>query len=188
MTKAKVIKKRTFYPHRIYLDTAKYFYKKIDNEENVSWYDLMACMTTTSLSIEAICNTYGHIAIEDFKDFESCSPLAKVRLICKELKIDFDRSKSPFNSISKLIKLRNKLAHPKYKTLTLESQELPIDEARKIYHQGEVLHEIEEMLNPEVVKDSVRAAMKLEKCFRKAAGVKVQPETSEWKLEVIENS
>ena len=84
-------------------------------------------MTNTCLVIEAILNTYGHIAVKEFDDFESSTLNSKIRILFDVLEIDFDKSKAPFNSILHLLKLRNKLAHSKYKVLEYESDEMTIE-------------------------------------------------------------
>ena len=188
MTKAKVLKKRVFFPHKLYLDTAAHYCAELEKKEHVSWFDLMACMTTTCLSVEAILNTYGHIVVKEFNDFESSTPTVKIRVICDALDIEFDRSRAPFNEILHLLKMRNKLAHPKYKVLEYESDELSIDDARKIYNQGELLHDIEKTLEPKIVMNSYSSAKQLEKIFRDSVGDDMPRERSEWKLEISENS
>ena len=182
MDRAKVIKKRIFFPHVMYLDTAKHFCAELERKEYVSWYDLMACMTTTALSVEAILNTFGHIAIRDFTDFESSTPLVKMRILCEDLGIDFDKSRKPFNTIIQLLKLRNKFAHPKYKVLSFESAEMPLEEARAIYQQGEILHDLEKALSPELVKRSFSAVNDFELLVKRALGEKLPYESSEWRL------
>ena len=182
MDRAKVVKKRVFFPHAMYLDTAEHFCAELDRKEYVSWYDLMACMTMTAFSVEAILNTFGQIAIKDFGDFESCTPLAKMRILCEELEIDFEKSRSPFNSILKLLKLRNKFAHPKYKVLSFESDEMPLEEAQALYHEGEILHELETALKPELVKRSLKAVKEFELMLKRAIGDNLPRQSSEWKL------
>lgn len=186
MHRAKVVKKRVFFPHTIYLDTAEHFCAALDRKELVSWYDLMACMATTALSVEAILNTFGHIAIKDFGDFEACTPLAKIRILCEELEIEFDKSRSPFNSILQLLKLRNKFAHPKYKILRFESKEMSLKEAQALYHEGEILHELEKALEPELVKRSVKAVKEFELIVKRALGDSLPRESSDWKLLINE--
>jgi hypothetical protein len=182
MDRAKVVKKRVFFPYAIYVDTAEHFCAELDRKEFVSWHDLMACMTTTAFSVEAILNTFGHIAVKDFGDFESCTPLAKMRVLCEELEIEFDKSRSPFNSILQLLKLRNKFAHPKYKILRFESEEMSLKEAQALYHEGEILHELEKALKPELVKRSVKAVKEFEHMVKQALGKSLPRQSSEWKL------
>ena len=187
MDRAKVIKKRIFFPHSMYLDTAKHFCAELGRKEYISWYDLMACMTTTALSVEAILNTFCHIAIQDFRDFESSPPLAKMRILCEKLTIDFDKSRKPFNTIIQLLKLRNKFAHPKYQILSFESEEMPLREAQELYYQGEVLHELENALNPELVKSFLIAVSDFEVLVKNALGQKLPYESSEWRIVIIKD-
>jgi hypothetical protein len=188
MDRAKVTKKRIFFPYSIYLDTAEHFYAEVKRKEHESWYDLMACMTTTAFSVEAILNTFGHIAIKDFGDFESCSPLAKMRILCEELKIEFNKSRSPFNSIVKLLKLRNKFAHPKFKILWFESEEMDLSKAQALYNEGEMLHELEKALKPELVKASLQAVKEFENMVKESLGDNLPTQASERKLLISGNS
>ncbi|MBF0674658.1 hypothetical protein [Pseudomonas sp.] len=188
MSRAKVIKKRIFFPHVMYLDTAKHFCEELDRKECISWYDLMACMTTTAFSVEAILNTFGHISIKDFTDFESSTPLVKMRILCEELNIDFDKGRKPFNSIIQILKLRNQFAHPKYKVLSFESAEMPSEKAREIYQQGEILHDLEKALNPELVKRSFGAVKDFELLLKRALGARLPYESSDWRIVINESS
>lgn len=174
MTKAKVIQERVFFPYVLYIDSAKYFCEELTRKDYISWYDLLAATTLLSLSVEAIANTFGEILVSDFKDFESSSPRAKLRIICEAVGLEFDRNKSPFTEIIHLLKIRNQLAHPKYQHLRYESKEMPLELARKHYHElGEILHDIEKLLSPELVTKSLSAVTKLAMDFRAALDPKM---------------
>ncbi|MBW8458139.1 MAG: hypothetical protein K0M58_06835 [Thiobacillus sp.] len=167
MPTAKVVQERVFFPFTPYLDSARHFCDELTRKDYVSWYDLLAAVTLLALSVEALANTIGEFAISDFKDFESSSPRAKLRLICEKSGLEFNRSKSPFTEVIHLLKVRNQLAHPKYQKLHYESKEMPLEEAREHYKQlGEPLHDIEKSLSPEMAQKSLKAVLSLAEMLR----------------------
>lgn len=150
-----------------YLDSASHFCGELTRKEYVSWYDLLAAVTLLALSVEALANTIGMFVVSDFEDFESSSPKVKLRIICEKSGLEFNRSKSPFVEVIHLLKVRNKLAHPKYQHLRYESKEMPLEEARKHYEKlGDLLHDIEKSLSPEMAQKSLQAVISLERTLR----------------------
>lgn len=167
MTTAKVVQDRVFCPYTLYLDSASHFCGELSRKEYASWYDLLAAVTLLALSIEALLNTIGEFVIADFKDFDSSSPKAKLRLICEKTGVEFNRSKSPFVEVVQLLKVRNQLAHPKYQHLRYESKEMPLEEAREHYDQlSELLHDIEKSLSPETAQKWLQAVFALATMLR----------------------
>lgn len=167
MTIAKVIQERVFLPYVPYLDSARHFCGELTRKDFVSWYDLLAAITLLSLSVEALANTIGEFAVPDFKDFESSSPKAKIRIICERTGVEFNRNKSPFAEVIHLLKVRNQLAHPKYQPLRYESKEMPLELAQKHYKElGEILHDIEKSLTPEMAQKSLKAVLSLANTLR----------------------
>jgi hypothetical protein len=174
MTLAKVVQERVFFPYTPYMESAKYFCEELSRKDHASWHDLLAATTLLSLSVEAIANTIGELVVPDFKDFESSSPRAKIRIICETIGLEFDRNKSPFIEILNLLKIRNQLAHPKYQRLRYESKKMPLEQAQKHYNElGEILHDIEKALSPEFAKTSLSAVTMLAGKFRAALDPKL---------------
>lgn len=174
MTTAKVVQERVFFPYTPYLDSATHFCSEMKRKEYVSWYDLLAAVTLLSLSVEALANTIGELVVQNFKDFESSSPKAKIRIICERVGVEFNRNKTPFAEIIHLLKVRNQLAHPKYQALRYESKEMPLVEAQKHYHElGEILHDVEKSLTPEMAQKSLLAVVNLAKTLRATVDPKV---------------
>jgi len=167
MPTAKVVQERVFLPYVPYLDSARHFCGELTRKDYVSWYDLLAAVTLLALSVEAIANSIGEFVVADFKDFESSSPKAKLRIICESTGVAFDRGSFPFAEVFQLLKVRNQLAHPKYQRLRYESKEMPLEQAQEHYRQlGEVLHDIEKALTPEMAQKSLRAVLKLAETLR----------------------
>jgi hypothetical protein len=50
-----------------------------------SFYSELTAMTFSALAIEALCNSIGERMLEDWKDFESATPIAKLRLLASRL-------------------------------------------------------------------------------------------------------
>ena len=169
MSTAKVVQERVFLPYTLYIDSARHFVGELDRKEYASCYDLAAAVTLLALSVEAIANTIGEHVIDEFKDFESSSPKAKIRLICEKLGLQFDRANAPFKDVLELLRVRNQLAHPKFQRLRYESKEMPLTAAQKHYQEvGEPLHEIEKALTPEMAKKSLIAVAALAEDFQNA--------------------
>jgi hypothetical protein len=77
-------------------------------------------LTFSALAIEALANTIGDRMISDWKDFESASPQAKVRLLAEQLGILYSSDSEPWRTIRWLGKFRNLIAHPKPETVLNE--------------------------------------------------------------------
>ena len=77
------------------------------------FYSELIAITMSSLAIEALCNAVEERVVDNWKDFESSSPKAKLRVICKELNIEYDSKKEPWSSVVWLSKYRNEVAHAK---------------------------------------------------------------------------
>jgi len=108
--KVSVERERPFSAHHMLLGAAQ----DALSEENIDKrYSPLVAITMSALAIESLCNTIGERTVSDWKDFESSSPTAKLRIICDELGIDYDANKEPWSTVVWLSKLRNKLAHPK---------------------------------------------------------------------------
>ena len=93
----------------------------------------LVAITMSALAIESLCNTIGDRVIPDWKDFESSSPIAKLRIICDELGIEYDSNREPWSTVVWLSNIRNKLAHPKPDQLN-ESYEWSEEQYSKNYY------------------------------------------------------
>lgn len=163
MQKASVVRERHFLPYLPFIESAKHFCDQLDQQGEVSWYDLMAATTLLALSVEALVNTIGELIVPNFSDFESCSPKAKIRILYENAGENFVKDRPPVNDVLKLLKTRNDLAHPKFKVLRYESEKMELSEARRNYlEQGELLHEIEKAATPENCKRWLRSLLEMQ--------------------------
>jgi len=86
-------------------------------------YDWLGSILLSALSIEAIGNTYGEVLIPDWKDFESASPIAKLRLVATRCGINPDMNKHPWATARQLILFRNRIAHAKPTSLKIDKND-----------------------------------------------------------------
>jgi hypothetical protein len=84
------------------------------------YFELMA-ITFSALALEALANSFGEHLIHGWKDYESASPIAKLRIVCDFLKIEIDFEREPWFVVKWLIKFRNKVAHAKPQQIRTES-------------------------------------------------------------------
>ena len=121
------------------------------------WFDYQfTAITLSSLTIEAFCNAVGEKVIQNWKDFESCSPIAKTRLLCEHLDITYDVSKEPWASIIWLSKIRNRIAHPKAEPIT-HNAVMTREEHKKQKFENTPKSKLEKEITPDNAKKSVAA-------------------------------
>jgi len=111
--KISVSKERPFSAHHMLFNAAKAAIEDAESKQPGGLYSELMAITMAGLAIEALCNAVGERVIDNWKDFESSSPKAKVRIICTELDIEYDSKKEPWSSVVWLSKIRNGLAHAK---------------------------------------------------------------------------
>lgn len=83
-------------------------------------HDELTAMTFSALAIEALCNSIGNRVFSEWEDFESSSPLAKLRLLTDRLNIKYSKDKEPCATALWLIKFRNLIAYAKPEVLIHE--------------------------------------------------------------------
>jgi hypothetical protein len=112
--KIRVQKERAFAPHHLLIQTAQIALEDAENKRpGYSRYEL-TCITFSALALEALGNSFGEKFIPRWKkDFESSSPIAKLRIICDHFQIAPDFNSEPWVSTIWLIKFRNCVAHAK---------------------------------------------------------------------------
>jgi hypothetical protein len=106
-------RERPFSAHHMFLGAARVALEDSKDKRPGLFYSNLVALTMSALAIEALCNAVGERIIDDWNDFESGTPVAKLRLLCDHLSIDFDKNIEPWSTAIWLSKLRNKLAHAK---------------------------------------------------------------------------
>jgi hypothetical protein len=117
-----IVEERYFSPHHLLLRTAGvalheahrtvYTYSAPMRESHT-----MSAILMSALSVEALCNAIGFRLIEGWEDYEQSKPWMKLRVLCKELHLPFDKGAEPWQSLKDLLEFRNKVAHGKSKWL-----------------------------------------------------------------------
>lgn len=151
----KVRSERFYSAHHTLLRIARDSLDKAKNREP-GWADEeFVAVTLSALAIEAVCNAIGGKAVENWEDFETSSPTAKLRTICFNLGVEYDREKEPWSTLHWLSKFRNKIAHPKVE---------PIDETKIIpaheyddHHRSPPKSKLEKQVTLASVERAVRA-------------------------------
>lgn len=107
------VQERHFSAHHTMLRIARIELDRAKRKEP-GWFDsIFVVLTFSALAIEAIANAVGQRVIEDWKDFESASPNAKVRLLAERLEIEYSQKGAPWDTIRWLGRFRNSVAHAK---------------------------------------------------------------------------
>jgi hypothetical protein len=117
----KVTHARTYSAHHALQDIAARCADLSEKEEAGSFNNALVAITLSALSIEAMSNAIGDRIVPRWSDFESASPLAKVRLLAEHLQIEYIPDAEPWQSLQWLVKFRNRIAHAKPEKIVAES-------------------------------------------------------------------
>ena len=86
--------------------------------ERGSFYQFMSSLIFSAFTLEAYMNHLGSEKVEYWKEIESIRHLDKLKILYLTLDLDFDQSKRPLQTITKLVKFRNFIAHGKTEKLS----------------------------------------------------------------------
>lgn len=120
MSRVHVKVARKFIPHRLLLTGAWHHLETAKERRAGYFYDWLGAILLSALCIEAIGNTYGEVVIADWRDFETASPIAKLRLVATKCGINPDFAEHPWATARQLIRCRNRIAHARSQQLTVE--------------------------------------------------------------------
>jgi len=113
MSKVEIDGERRYSAHHSFVNIAKLSLEEAA-KQGPGWANhVQIAIVFSAISLEAICNVVGDVCVEDWEDYESCSPRAKLRVIASKLDISIDKSEEPWSSVYWLTNVRNKIAHPK---------------------------------------------------------------------------
>lgn len=118
--KLRVTRKRSFSAHHMLIGAARMAVEDAEAMRPGWTYSQLTAITLCGLAIEAICNAVGERIIGDWKDYESASPNAKLRLLCERLQVPYDKNQEPWSTVRWLMKQRNAIAHAKPQLLKEE--------------------------------------------------------------------
>jgi len=109
--KVRVQREREFSPHHILIGAANMALESAGKKEPGWLYHELIAMMFSALALEALANSFGKRLITHWKDYETASPVAKLRIIAKELGVDPDFGEEPWSATLWLVSFRNKVAH-----------------------------------------------------------------------------
>ena len=96
------------------LMNAAYLHLEAASSSELSRFNnALAALTLAALAIEALANSIGDRIVQDWKDFETLSPLGKIRFLSERLAVQFDKQQEPWATIHWLGVFRNRIAHAK---------------------------------------------------------------------------
>jgi hypothetical protein len=109
----RVTQQRNFSAHHMLIGAARAALDDAESDKPGWFYSELTAITLAALSVEAICNSVGVAVVDDWEDFESMAPYAKLRYLCGVLGVKFDKDKKPWTTAKWLCKFRNRIAHAK---------------------------------------------------------------------------
>jgi len=163
MKKVEVKVVKTFVPHTMLLDAAHRSFEASKDNEFGRWYDWLNTILYCAISVEAIGNTYGESFVPRWKDFESSSPIAKIRIVTEHCGLTFDTEKQPWAVVPNLIKFRNRIAHAKLEDLTVESVHTTDDYEKHLYKEPQ--GKLEKMVTRSFAENSLNSILEILKLF-----------------------
>ena len=113
MLKFKRVQERPYSAHHTLLHVARIELAKAERKEPGWFNSAFIVLTFSALAVEALSNAIGDRIVPEWKDFESASPLAKMRLLAERLEVPYSSEDEPWLTIRWLSKFRNQVAHPK---------------------------------------------------------------------------
>lgn len=115
-----VTSERSFSAHHMLISAARVAVDGAKSKRPGWSYDSLVGVTLCALSIEAMCNSIGERVIDDWKDFESAGPNAKLRLLSERLEVDYKKDQEPWKGARWLCRIRNRIAHAKPELIKVE--------------------------------------------------------------------
>ena len=137
MSHVRVKVARKFVPHAMLLNAAARALKSAKAKKEAYWWDWLGTILYCSLSVEAIGNTYGETFISRWQDFESASPLAKIRLVAEHCRLQPDFSAMPWGIVPELIRFRNRITHAKLEDISVGAVYPQADYEKYLYAKPE---------------------------------------------------
>lgn len=87
------------------------------NVQKGSYYTIMGALLLTAFEFEAYLNHLGAKRFRFWDEVESIRVMDKYALLCKELELEPDFSRRPYQTLRALFKFRNSIAHGKSQVL-----------------------------------------------------------------------
>lgn len=188
MKNLSVRQQRHFSAHGMLLRSASRYLIAAENDERFCFDGDFVCLVMTALAVEALCNTTGELIFPEWKDdYESLSPMQKIRFICRKLDIPYDIESDPFQSIRWLLRFRNKIAHAKPEPLSSEMM-MTNEEFDHLQRSDGPQSELEAIVNVQAARRALSAVETLEDLlFDKLPEEERYKLSGIWEMEIIES-
>lgn len=178
MTELKVAQKRHYSAHNNLLRVGSNLLFACEQQERGCSEGHFVCLVMCSLAIESLCNTTGEMVYSDWKsEFESCSPRAKIRILCEKLGITYDKGIEPFQTLHWLIGFRNRIAHAKPEPIEINTL-MTWSQYEELISGDGPQSKLEKEISIENAKKALYNVEKLKELFASKL-----PEESAWILE-----
>lgn len=164
---------RKFIPHKLLLRAAQHHLEVAKEKRPGCYYDWLAVIVLSALSIEAIGNSYGKVLFPNWKELiadlvknkQGASPIKKLQLVAEKCGITPDFSNPTWATASSLAKFRDRIAHAKSEHFE-EKRDCNMD------NYGEVMgmkfrSEIEKMITEDFANQSYEAVEQIVKDLNK---------------------
>jgi hypothetical protein len=116
--KVRVSKKRTVTMYVEMWDASKILLARAERDTTGNYWVLMSVLVLTAFTFEAYLNHIGPKLFTSWNVLERLSPLEKLEIVCEKLGMSLPPGKPPRQSLVRLFKFRNDLAHGKNEILS----------------------------------------------------------------------
>jgi hypothetical protein len=120
--KVKVAKARQVNTYIEVWRTSYWTMQQAEEKEEGSYFQIMASLVFTAFTLEAYLNHLGQQIFNCWDDLEGLSPQKKLNVIVDKLELEKDDGKRPFQTVKRLFKFRNAVAHGKDISLKQEDE------------------------------------------------------------------
>ena len=103
--------------------------------EKGGFYQVMASLILSAFAVEAWLNHLGEKNIEYWQEIDRIPPISKLKIIYQHLKLNYDPSKRPIQTIIGLFYFRNRMAHSRSEIL----EENGILKTHPDHHIGKII-------------------------------------------------
>ena len=146
--------------------------EKAQKDQEGSFYPVMASLVFTAFMMEAYLNHVGPRLFECWDDLEQwLSPLSKLSLIAEKLGVKKDKGRRPYQTVSKVFKFRNSLAHGKSRALKTDNKIRVVDETFDRYMHESLKTEWESYCRQDNANRALVDTEAIIREFHKRAGI-----------------
>ncbi len=104
---------------------ARFFLELAEGQLDGQFYSAQASIVFSAFTHEAFLNTLGAKIIKDWPDYEYDSPEKKLNLICERIGYKPNKGGRPYQTLKRLFRFRNLIAHGREETIRIEGKVVP---------------------------------------------------------------